>query len=251
MHCSQCGNQLEAGAKFCTSCGAKLNDEVAATKGIVAQPSSNFQDNEYVKQGKQISKQYFGYALTALKSPMNASRKVTSNDKVNGFITFILFSLLLPLFSYFTMSGFSSGYGYGMVDIPFGDTVIKPFFILAIFLLVLTSVMFVVTKLMKVSLSFFDVLTRYATFLIVPTALLVVAVLFSIISVYFFGFLFFILALFAFFVASISTLHSVKEDSEGGLDVFYGIIATNIIMVIILLIIGDSIIGNLMNQMPF
>ncbi|WP_368503213.1 zinc ribbon domain-containing protein [Alkalihalophilus sp. As8PL] len=247
MNCTQCGNPLQPGSKFCTSCGSPVNIEVAATTQATAtaqQPATNLQDNEYVKQGKQIGQQFLGFALTALKGPMNASRQVTSQDKVNGIITLLLFAFLMPLFSYTAIKGI----GGGFVRPSFGDTVMQPFFILAIFLTTLVAVMFAVTKMMKVNLTFFDILARYATFMIVPVALLALSVLFSAISVYVFGFLLFILAMFAFFVASISTLHSVKEKHEAGLDVYYGIITTNIVMFIILLIIGDSIVGSLIDQ---
>ncbi|GAA0484465.1 hypothetical protein GCM10008986_07180 [Salinibacillus aidingensis] len=48
----------------------------------------------------------------------------------------------------------------------------------------------------------------------------------------------------------IAALFSIKsqQTGESGLDVVYGIILTNIAIVIILMIIGDSI-GNLMEQM--
>ncbi|WP_026771835.1 zinc ribbon domain-containing protein [Sediminibacillus sp. JSM 1682029] len=255
MHCTKCGSLNEADAKFCAECGSKIaseqleenqqpaKEEQAATVEPAATAGGS---NEYVEKGKEISQQFFGFAKEALKGPMVASRKVTAADTVNGIIAHVLFALLLPLFSYFTAKSFSNGY----FTIPFGTTVVQPFIYLLIYLAIYTAVVFGVAKLMKSNLTFLEVMSRFGVFNVLPAAVLLVAVIFSLISATAFSLFLFGVSLVLFLASSLAVIFSVKEDAvEGGIDVYYGLIIANIAMVIIFAIIGDSIVGNLMNEL--
>ncbi|WP_179107251.1 zinc ribbon domain-containing protein [Sediminibacillus massiliensis] len=258
MHCTKCGSMNETEARFCAECGSKLasvqpqegqqsaNLEQAATVEPEASAGGSYKDNEYVQKGKVISRQFFSFAKEALKGPMVASRKVTGADTINGIISHVLFALLLPLFSYFTAKSFSGGY----IPIPFGATVIQPFIYLLIYLAVYTAVVYGVAKLMKANTTFLEVMSRFGVFNVLPAAMLLLAVIFSLMSATTFSLLLFGISLVLFVASSLAVIFSVKEDSvAGGIDVYYGLIIANIAMVIIFAIIGDSIVGNLMNDL--
>ncbi|WP_053218246.1 zinc ribbon domain-containing protein [Virgibacillus senegalensis] len=255
MHCTQCGSLNEAEARFCAECGTKLvsgiqqsqqqaNHEQAATVETAATAGGS---NEYVEKGKVISRQFFfAFAKEALKGPMVASRKVTGADMINGIIAHVLFALLLPLFSYFTAKNFSSGF----ITIPFGATVVQPFIYLLIYLAIYTAVVFGVAKLMKSNVTFVEVMSRFGVFNVLPAAVLLVAVIFSLISATAFSMFLFGVALLLFVASSLAVIFSVKEDNvSGGIDVYYGLIIANIALVIIFAIIGDSIVGNLIDDL--
>ncbi|SDK13879.1 zinc ribbon domain-containing protein [Sediminibacillus albus] len=260
MHCSTCGSIMEKDSKFCGECGTQAvqgqavpqaqavgENEFASGHIQSEQPTGkagSFQENEYVQKGKKISKQFFGFALEALKSPMAASRRVTESDKVNGIIAHVLFALLLPLFTYIQAKKLSGGF----IDVPFGSMVLQPFLVLLIFLAAYTAVNLGVAKLMKADHSFIEVLTRFGVFNVIPAAVLLVATVFSLLSINVFSFILFGIGVALFAVASFALTFSLKEHSQGGLDVFYGLIVVNVAMTIILLIIGDSIMGNIIEQ---
>ncbi|WP_186579947.1 zinc ribbon domain-containing protein [Aquibacillus kalidii] len=254
MHCTQCGVLNEADAKFCAECGYQVslsqsaqkqainaNEEIAATQQVdVGQVSNNM---DYAQLGKNVASEFLGFAKKSIASPMKASREVSSEDKVSGIITHVLFALLLPLFSYFAAKGLSAGY----IEVPFGAFVVRPFFFLLIYLAVYSAVVLGVSKLMKSQVNYIEVVVRFGVFNVLPVALLLLAVLFSILSVPVFSFILFGTGIGLFFVSCIAIIFSVKENGEG-LDVFYGLILANIAMSIIFMIIGDSIVGNLINQ---
>ncbi|WP_377887528.1 zinc-ribbon domain-containing protein [Alkalihalobacillus sp. R86527] len=265
MYCSNCGAVYEENAKFCGGCGGQLNananeaaqlNQQQVTQQMTAATASTTgtANNEYLEKGKQISKNFFSFALEAFKGPMAASHKVTDSDKINGIIAHLLFAFLLPFFSYMTTknvtnsitNGFSPG---ASVPIPFGAIVIQPFIYILIFLAVFTAVNFGVAKLMRADLSFMNVMTRFGVFIVIPASLLLVAVLFAFISASFLSALFFFLGLGLFTVSSTSLLFSLKEKASGGLDVYYGLIITNVVMFIFFAVVLMTVMENIIDQM--
>lgn len=273
MKCGHCGNINDSDAKFCVSCGANLENAAALDQGSnnqagFQQPVNNVggsgtlgsegngghagqqnAQNDYVEKGKQIGSQFLNFSKKALKNPMKYSYEVTLNNKISGFISIILLSFIFPLFSYTLMKKIVGDFGF--VDIPFSSTVLKPFVFLLIFLAVLVGIQLVVSKLMNVQLSYFDIATRFGVFLILPSVIILVAILALLLSMNVFGGILFGLALTSFSIAISATLYSVKTNVQGGLDLIYGILLTNIGMAIILLMVGDSIVGNIMEQVEY
>ncbi|SET81057.1 zinc-ribbon domain-containing protein [Salinibacillus kushneri] len=258
MHCPQCGTPNDQDAKFCISCGTKLEqaamniernsqEDTYPQEEPNIQTQANTQSNQYVTQGKEIGRNYLHFIPDAIKHPFETSKKVHESDQVNAIITVILFALLLPLYFYTATNKMTGGY----IQVPFFDVVLKPFLILLIFFAALIAVIFAISKLMKVELPFLKVLTQFGTLMVVPTALLLLSLLFLLLSINMFSTIILFLSLALFSISMTATLFTVKsyQYEEGGLDVVYGILLTNIAVVIIMMIIGDSIIGNLMEQL--
>lgn len=247
MNCPNCQVSLESDAKFCTSCGVKIDPaqtENSKTEPVQSTGTTANQTPDYVQQGKAISKQYWNFIPSALAHPFAASKHDGPANKINAMITLLLFSLLVPLFSY-------TGFSYTGIPEQFRPTfvemVVKPFFIFAIFFALLLAVKYGVAKLMKADVTFINVMTRFGIIMVLPTAVALVAVLFSILGIYDFSIILFFLAISLASIASMATIFSIKEKAPetGGLDVFYGVVLTYVAMTIILLVIGDSILSEL------
>ena len=260
MYCSNCGASYEENAKFCGGCGGQLGGEnvngasqqvdqqQVSQKMTAASVETEGVNNEYIEKGKLISKNFFSFAIDAFKGPMSASHKVTDADKINGIIAHLLFAFLLPLFSYITTKNVTTN-DYFDVPVPFGSVVIQPFIYILIFLGVFTAVNFGVGKFMGAKLSFINVMTRFGAFNVIPAAFLLLAVLFAIISASVLSAFFFFVGLGLFTVSSTSLLFSLKEKATGGLDVYYGLIITNVVMFIFFAVVLMSVMENIMDQM--
>ncbi|WP_096201568.1 zinc ribbon domain-containing protein [Bacillus sp. FJAT-45350] len=239
MHCPHCGGAVEEGAKFCIHCGNQI-----AQVGTSNTVNTSVKENEYVKQGKEMSKQYFSFALRALKNPMSFGRTTNGAQLSNGIISLVLFSLLLPLFTY----SVANNVGRGYVDVPIFDVVVKPMFMFILFLAALSGIMFVVTKFMKLEVTFRDVVARFGTFVTVPVFLVLVAVILVTLSIYAFAFLLLFIALCCFLLTITSTIYSYPKESKGGLDSFYGVVLAYIIMIILGVMFGESMLNGLISE---
>lgn len=273
MTCKNCGAPLESDAKFCTNCGSPaeettVNESIQASveqtsEGVnqpnyhesdnqsenkatdsVKQTLSNIQENEYVEKGKVYAVNYFEFAKQALKAPFKTAKKMQSPDiQLHGMTTIGLYSLLMPLLFFFMLQTFNE-----YLDIPFFDVVVKPFAIIAIASLVMAGVLFGVGRLMKVNVSYKAVLGAYGSLHALPVALLLLAMILLIFNNY--GLISLVL-MFMFLVATtinVSVLFALKGQlkNEVGLDVVYGIILSYIALIILVLIIGDSVMGSMM-----
>lgn len=268
MNCKNCGAPLENDAKFCTNCGTPVeqtvNENIQAraeqtpfestaqphqqpensTTDSVKQTLSNIQENEYVEKGKAYAINYWGFAKQALKAPFKTAKKMQDpNIQLHGMTTIGLYAFLMPLLSYFMLQTFNS-----YLTIPFFDVVIKPFTIIAVFSLVMVGVLFGVGRLMKVNVSYKAVLGAYGSLHMLPVALLLLSMILLIFNNY--GLITIVLT-FMFLVATtinVSVLFALKSQlaEEIGLDVVYGIILSYIALVILILIVSDSIMGNMM-----
>ena len=262
MYCSNCGANNEESSKFCGGCGGQLgggNSNQASqqvnpqqvtqqmTASTVAAEPTN---NEYIEKGKLISKNFFSFAIHAFKGPMSASHNVTDSDKVNGMIAHVLFAFLLPYFSYITAKNITPDGLYEIpISIPFGSFVIQPFLYILIFMAVFIAVNTGVAKFMRVNLSFMNVMTRLGVFMVIPTTAFLVAVLFAVLSANFISFLFFFIGISLFTVSCTSLVFSLKQKSTGGLDVYYGLIITTVLMIIFYAIVVAIAVEKFADQM--
>lgn len=273
MKCSNCQASLEADAKFCTSCGTKVEanqtgEQVGATEAATSesnqpnvtpntdQATSSQNEvqhgptptNEFVEQGKDIGKQYWNFLPSALMHPYATSKRMTDSkvDLANAIINIVLFSLFVPLFTYFAARSVS----YGFFSPTFTDLVLKPFIVFVIFFAALVGIMFGVAKLMKSPLSYVGVMTRFAALLTLPTVLAAIAMIFCILSAYTFSIFLISIAVALMALASLATVFSIKETtSDGGLDVFYGIVLLYVGIIIFIMIVGDAFVGQLFDLM--
>lgn len=249
MNCIECGKNNQDGAKFCEGCGTKLVSQeenvvgTAAYKEVAAttasqNPSAVGNGQVYIEKGKVISRLYFSYFMSVLKKPVETSEKIDKNELINGIITIALFALMIPLMTYFGLKSAVQNSFY-TPEISFSAVVIKPFFSLFIFIALVGVIIFGAVKLGKSSAGILDVIARLGAFLVVPTALLAVALVISLIGSYWFAlFLFLGLMGFSFIIPLI--VYSLKREVKTGLDAFYCTFLTYIGIIILFAIIGEQ-----------
>ncbi|MCA0985149.1 zinc ribbon domain-containing protein [Halobacillus yeomjeoni] len=260
MNCSKCGTEIVNEAKFCGGCGAavvsneangeqlemfEMNQQQPQQQRASKAVPQGKKDSEYVEKAKVTSRLYLNFATGSLKAPFKASQNVNGSEKVNGVISMVLLAFFIPLFSYLAARSFS----YGVVDVSFG-TVFQPFFYLLIFLTVFITVTFGVAKLMRVDVSFMDVLAKYGSLAVLPVVFLAAACLFSILSMDTLSAFVFFVGIVLGSVASSLLLFSVHsgKTTEGGLDLFYGILVLNVLLSIIFFVAGVNFIEGIVEQ---
>jgi len=177
MLCPNCGQEIEKG-KFCTNCGAQLQDEesaAAADEPVIAEEPVNqaveneqpeqeeSQDqnepNEFVERLKSESAHFGSYFVRMLKSPSEAA-KSKSNELIPGIITMVIFSLLIALGTYLMARSLGSVF----VEISFVDSFILPLVQFLILFAAIAGLTFGGTKLTGYSLSITDVLAKVGAY---------------------------------------------------------------------------------------
>ncbi|WP_462410834.1 zinc ribbon domain-containing protein [Neobacillus sp. Marseille-QA0830] len=275
MICPNCNHENQGG-KFCENCGTNLttaSQTAAATDTINrvetpyyqnpqahhngAQPAQPAAANQYIETTKKISKLYFGYAMEVLKRPFSTSQFYGGEQFVNGIITMCLYALFTPLVLYFGLKGILEelgSFGGGLFDSavesitpPFGDAVVKPFFGYLVFIFLVSAFTFGAIKLGKVQAGYKEVIARFGSFLLPITALLLVALLLSLLKM---KFSFFIL-LFAIFgsitVVPALVIASFKRNTTEGLDVIYGTLLTYLATFITIYIMANILFESIKN----
>ena len=269
MKCQNCGHEYEGG-RFCENCGTPLVEATEPTmQNQQPQPAPELnsgntgasQAEDYLKKTKVQSKQYITYFIDVLKKPyasLNAS--LENQHFVHAIITIVLYSLFIPLISYFLIkeavsdgiNRMNSLVGYGTnadYTVPFMDIVFKPFFAFAIFIVLLIALTFISIKLGRVNVKFKEVLTRFGTLLIPFVFILAIGVIFSILKVSLFSLLLMGIGLTgAIYIVVPVLIAFYKKNSAGeGLDAVYGTLLTYILMVIVLLITGEMLFESLLS----
>ncbi|MBP1930154.1 zinc ribbon domain-containing protein [Ammoniphilus resinae] len=251
MFCPSCGNHNEGG-KFCVKCGTKLdapNEASVAEEEVAAATSqspsyqkvlANVGSNEKVQQAKQISQLYFKYFMSIIRKPTQISQEANQAQFINGMITIVLYALSIPLMVYFGLNDMIGSY----MDSPFTDIVIKPAFYFFLFIAFIDAALFGVIKLGKVNASFKDVTARFGSFLVVPLAFLLVALVFSLVKFKLF-LLFLLFGFLGLFIVVSFTIYSFKRSSSSGLDPVYGTFITYLAILILLVTLGDSMFESL------
>lgn len=246
MKCNKCGAACQSGDKFCGECGANLESQevtvshsiqqetaIVTSNNSSATPLSTINSQEYIGKGKVIVKQYFSFFLTMLKKPVSAAANTNKIDLTNGLITTALFTLFIPLMVFFALKNMFNDY----ITVGFFDVVLKPFFIFVIYIGLIVAVIFGVLKIAKSSASFLDVTARFGSFLVLPTTLLAVALILSLIgSNSYIFFLLLGLMCFSFIIPLI--ICSYKQEESEGLDAFYSILLVYAGITIIFIFVG-------------
>lgn len=261
MQCPVCSHENEGG-NFCEQCGAKLNpsayQETAATvEGSNRSSQVNTQPNQYLEGAKHTSKLFFSYFIKVLKSPYTSSQSVGEDNFINAIITIILYSLIIPLMTYFGLKSLLSaangitgmfGVDTSSISPSFLNVVIKPTIAYAIFVLLVATFTFAAIKLGKVKVSFKNVISRFGSFLIPFVAILLVALIMALLEmktflvVLFFGFIT------SLFLVPPLVIASFKKESHSGLDVIYGTLLTYLLTIITISIMGKMMFDALLNS---
>jgi hypothetical protein len=156
--CHHCGNEGTEG-KFCSKCGHALvqrnsmeqQEEVAAGHELFAQAGSgpNIQEN----RGISLALKYRDYLLSSIQKPMYTI-KMSNEQRDNGLISIILFSIITPLLLYFYIkNAFLTTVNHAVslfmdeanFKLPFSDiffpTMILTFVVIAVLVLVIFGLM--------------------------------------------------------------------------------------------------------------
>ncbi|UFT99249.1 zinc ribbon domain-containing protein [Radiobacillus kanasensis] len=257
MICPNCNHENQGG-NFCEKCGANLTavNETAATvqasvdESTAAQSTKNEQEsNQYLETTKNVSKQYFGHFVDRLKKPYENSYMSGSDQFVNGIITMVLYALFIPLIFFFTLKGlisdidtFSGGLFGGSAEAftpPFSDVVVKPFFAYFVFIVLVAITCFGAITLGKVQVNVKEVIGRFGSFLVPFVAILLIALLLSILKVNFSLVILLIGMSGSMFMVPPLVIASFKRNGNQGLDTFYGSLLTYVVIFILLYIMGD------------
>lgn len=267
--CPKCGKGFNE-EKFCMSCGTNLQDlKKDSTQATNASPHVYGEDksmetevhspersigtgspsNDYVHQVKEVSTHYIQFVKSVVKSPTAVINQLYGSSFVNGLITLILFAIFIPLTTYFSLRKFVSGTIFEG-SISFSTVFFQPFLFFIIFLAILGGLMFFVTKSGGTNYTFKDVFARFGAFLVIPTVVLFIAFICSVLGImslvsYLMSFSFL-----GLFVAIPFTIYSLKKEKAAGLDPLFGTFITFIVFYIVLRVIAESIVfNNIMNHL--
>ncbi|GIQ67469.1 zinc ribbon domain-containing protein [Xylanibacillus composti] len=257
MPCVKCGVNLDPHALFCPQCGTRQEEssesaaaqEAAAAEQAAGSNSQSRPANDTVAKVQEnvskASKEYWAFYKAKLKRPAAGSEQSSADQWVNGIITVVLTAIMLPLSMYLLYqihNEYISGFfmtGYGLFSTPFTTLLVRPFFVILVLLAVIYGAIYVSTRLMKSEYSYKDVLGRFGAYLVIPMSLLAVMLLFSLIGVYQAAALFLLLGFLGAGTAISYTIYSLRnKDSAQGLDPFYAVLFTYLIVGILYWIIS-------------
>ncbi|MFL2134415.1 zinc-ribbon domain-containing protein [Desemzia sp. FAM 23990] len=231
-YCSNCGNEIKEGAKFCNGCGANTiseempNHQPSSTKGeqVINLSAINI-DKEKIST---MSHGYFAYFKTTLVKP---SKSLNEGSSINGVIQFILLSLIQVLSVWFLSM---DSYSYSYVSIGF-RMLLGVFLLLTLFNFLSVFVVHGVKKLFYQSEhSFLTTATQYGGYFsssVLLHAIIMVLALITGVGFADFMSILYILSFMVSFFAFANYLY--KSDGKSKMDRFYvGIIATLVLFLV-------------------
>lgn len=253
MQCNSCGQNNPEGSKFCVKCGVSLQTPADAEAGQAflnlgtgqpGQQGGPSEPNPQLQQIKQVSSQYWKHFVQVLKQPTRIGETTNDSHMVNGIITMVLFSLMLPLIVYFTLKNTVGGFGFRLMHISFGDIVLRPLIFLFLVTMMVNTLIFYALKLGNVVVSYREVIGRFGAYMIPSTAIMTFGVLLSLLKVNgdFLGWV--VLAgIFSWMLAVSATIYSYRNRYKDGLDPFYGILGTFAGSLLLLYLFGDNLLS--------
>lgn len=207
-------------------------------------PSGSIAENEHVKLAVNTSQQYFRYVLAVLKKPAQVGTTAGQAQFLNGIITQSLLTFLIPLMSYVAMLSLPS-----FIRPSFFGTALRMWFYLILMMVCVNGVIFLFAKLGKSGASIKDVAGRLGTLLVLPLTLVLVAFVAALIRLSDLASLALGFGLLGLLAAIVLTLYTFKKESaqpEQGIDAFYGIMVTFLILLIVFYLIGRSMVFSVM-----
>ncbi|MBM7551678.1 zinc ribbon domain-containing protein [Thalassobacillus pellis] len=244
MTCPKC-NAAHDGGKFCGNCGSPVEGNVAHTQsaGEAAATAAPMYDSETTfEKLKQSSQNYMGYFLDGLKNPTKKSHNTSPNDFVNGTITLVLYALLFAAIGYTASSKVMMYF-----DVPFLSIFFPIFMYTAILLVIMTALVFGLSKPGNSQLTFKGALSRFGTFMILPAAFLLVGFVFLLLNVFSLFAITTGLAVLTMFVALTFSIYSYKREDTPGLDALYSsLIAYVVLLVVLQAIAENAVFGDLL-----
>ncbi|NEX80241.1 zinc ribbon domain-containing protein [Bacillus thermocopriae] len=246
MNCSNC-NQIVNGGKFCENCGAPLAVSEAAATQELPHSSTVSQQNKQLETAKKMSKLYLGYFLSVLKKPYVNASKLGHDQFINGLITMILYSLIIPFMFYLGIDRFSGLFS----DSPFLDIVVKPTLGYAVFLLLIATYSFISIKLGQVNVDYKVVVARFGAFLVPFVAIFALAFIMSILKIDWYAILLLFGIIGSIFTVPPFVVSSFKKENPNGVDTVYGTLIVYVLTSITLVIMSKillSMIGEIIEN---
>ncbi|OMF70460.1 hypothetical protein [Paenibacillus glucanolyticus] len=196
--------------------------------------------NPYWTSLKLYGQLYGEYFLKGIKHPFSAAVATDSSQFLNAMVTMLLYVLLLPLTIYATLHHELQGLPAG----AFAELVVKPVIWIALFMFLLNVFTYAAVKLsFNPAVKLKEVMARFGTLLTLFLMLYVVSLLFLFLN----GDISKVIILLSF----ISTLMTVpllvmtsyKRRMVGGLDPLYAILLVYVAVMLVIVILGNSMIG--------
>ncbi|MEC1259558.1 zinc ribbon domain-containing protein [Bacillus swezeyi] len=250
MTCSKCGHQTDGG-KFCENCGTNLNADSesvqnAAGSENVQNAADRSQSQRYVEATKKASSMYFSFCLRVLKRPYTEMKHAGEQHIANSIITMAVFALAVSLSFYFGLKGFFDSLGqysgvfsqsYAMPT--FFEIAVKPAFTFAIYIFLLFVFTYAGLRIQGVQASFKEVLGRFGTVLIPFAALLLAALLLSLMKTSLFLHVLFFGLCGVVFLIPPAVLYSYQEKAKGAVDMIYATLLVYLMTFIAIRVMGD------------
>lgn len=247
MNCTNCGHERMAG-NFCGKCGASFSEQSSVNKAPIPKP---IEPNPHIENIKDKSKLYFNYFIKYLKNPSHIYNK-DENEFLNGMISIVLLATLIG-FSFFRLVNNNAYdiYNTSFFSI-FGSLFI--FSIISTGLVLLT--LFLINNFFGPQHSPKLIVTLYGGHLS-PVILLGIA---SLLLLFFKSFTFgsitlIIIFLFSVFILPLYLISFLLTKKSNSADPFYGfiiyIVTFFILFMILTIILADSMISHLLNNLKY
>lgn len=188
--CVNCQSTLREGARFCASCGTKI-EEVAVNTDETFTPSQQKISNHHLETEKIKAeiKKYWHFFVTILKRPGSLSN---DTPKYYAYITISL-NVVLGLFVSYKIMKSSGLYGYGSSSSIYYTTpnqmlnqsLFTLFFFSLFSLVLLFGILYLLENyVFKHSISFNSIINHYANYLALPIVLLFILILFNALDIF-------------------------------------------------------------------
>ncbi|MED3915618.1 zinc ribbon domain-containing protein [Priestia megaterium] len=270
--CVKCGQKLREEAAVSQAAAASEYQPQPQPAYAPQEP------NQRVRQAKKVSKSFFSYFAEGIKNPTATAQAATAqaageSQFVNALITVILYALSIPIMLYVgwkllliqfvrsmfklpiiseelapsDMEDFNTGADLikatdinSIIHFNFTDFVFKQGIFIFIGLAVIIGATYVAAKFGKVDVSFKEFFSRFGTFLIIPTALLLIGLVLAFLHVEYFSY-FMNFGLLSIFLVVPFTIASFKQSGTNGLDRIYSTLIVYVVITIVLAFIANGL----------
>ncbi|GAB6991628.1 hypothetical protein [Paenibacillus pini] len=198
----------------------------------------------YLDNAKKVSQLYFGFFVNALKRPMGYAQETGKENFMNGLITIVLFSLIIPLMAYTLFRNVAF-----FVDHPFWSMFVKPWFGYIIFMMIIASFTYLTIRLGKTVVSYQEVISKFGALLVPFLCCLLIAYIMAILHASIFIIFFALGFIGAIFTIPALLISSYNKAKQSTLDTVYGTLLTYLLTCIVLWIMGNILMDSLTNFM--
>lgn len=258
MKCSVCGHINDADSKFCIKCGKKivvtnegqgidsmeLNTGVDDNAGSKAISNPVNSENENMNKFKEFVSDFWKYYVDLILRPTSMVNSLNQKQLTNGLIMIVLFSLLLPLQTYFAFSGSS----FSFIKPSFTETVVQPFFYLLLFVVGMAGLIYATMKIAKTDGDFTTVLARFGGLLAIPVSFQIIALILLKISPSI-AMMFNLLGFMGLLLAILYTFQSFVKGKEIKGDLLHYVYGILVVLFIFLALLGKTFIENQMGSL--